>query len=297
MRQFFSRYANLPRLQLVCFTQASLHRRQFQINMRNHRKIIVVDGIIGYTGGMNFYDVYRDRPHHPATHDYHFRVAGPAVLELQYSFLRDWYYMTDESPEKLLAPEFFPKTEPAGATPVRLLNNGPTIEESDVLLDALFAAISGAQRQILIVTPYFIPPPELQRALRCAALRGVEVKVLVPSINNHFYVGYASQALYDGLLESGVRIFELPPPFLHAKALLVDDCIALIGSANLDMRSLRLNYENSLVVLDEKFAAQLKHILLNDFAIGQELQLADWRTRPLHRRLVENFCSLLSPIT
>ncbi len=296
MHGFFRRYACHPRLHMVGFTQANLHKRQFQINLRNHRKILVVDGRVGYTGGMNFYDVYRPHGSTPPTHDYHFRIEGPAVLELQYSFLRDWYYMTDEAPETLLAPEHFPPSAAVGQTPVRLLNNGPTLTESDALLDALFAAISGARRQVLIVTPYFVPPPDIQRALRCAALRGVEIKVLVPSINNHAYVGFASRALYDGLLEAGVRIYEQPPPFLHAKALLVDDCIAFIGSANLDARSLRLNYENSLVVLDERFGSELKHIVLNDFALGHEIQLAHWRTRPLRERLTENFCSLLSPV-
>jgi cardiolipin synthase len=295
-RGFFRRYRRRSHLQVVGFTQANLHKRQFQINLRNHRKILVVDGAIAYTGGMNFYDVYRADGRTPPTHDYHFRVEGPAVLELQYSFLRDWYYMTDESPEKLLAPEHFPPTATAGQTALRLLNNGPTAAESDALLDALFAAISGARRQVLIVTPYFVPPPELQRALRCAALRGVEVKVVVPRDNNHAYVGYASRALYDGLLEAGVRIFEQPPPFLHAKAVLVDDAIAFIGSANLDARSLRLNYEDSLVVLDEAFGSEMKHVMLNDFALGHEILLAQWRTRPLRQRLVENFCSLLSPI-
>ncbi|MFZ4395941.1 MAG: cardiolipin synthase [Kiritimatiellia bacterium] len=296
MHRFFRRYARLPRLQIVGFSQANLYKRQFQINLRNHRKILVVDGSTGYTGGINFYDVYRPSDNTLPTHDYHFRVTGPIVLELQYTFLRDWYYMTDEAPEKLLAPEFFPKTLPAGQTPMRLLNNGPTATESDNLLDAIFAAISGARRQVLIVTPYFVPPPEIQRALRCAALRGVEVKVLVPSCNNHRYVGYASQALYDNLLESGVRIFEQPPPFLHAKALLVDDCIAIIGSANLDARSLRLNYESDLVVLDERFGSVIKRVMLNDFALGHEVLLANWRTRPLCQRLTENLCSLLSPI-
>jgi cardiolipin synthase len=296
LRGFFRRYARLPRLRVVGFSQANLHKRQFQLNLRNHRKILVVDGAVGYTGGMNFYDVYQPHGHALPTHDYHFRVEGPAVLELQYSFLRDWYYMTDESPETLLAPGYFPRTAAVGRTPVRLLNNGPTVTECDALLDAIFAAISGARRQVLIVSPYFVPPPELQRALRCAALRGVDVKVLVPGVNNHFYVGYASQALYDGLLESGVRIFEQPPPFLHAKAMLVDDCIAFIGSANLDTRSLRLNYEDNLVVLDEPFGSALKRVMLNDFALGHEILLVNWRLRPLRLRLTENFCSLLSPI-
>ncbi len=296
LRGFFRTYANRPHLRVIGFSQVNLFKRQFQINLRNHRKILVVDGVVGYTGGINFYDVYRQHRHQQPTHDYHFRVEGPATLELQYSFLRDWYYMTDESPETLLSPEYFPPTPAVGGIPVRLLTNGPTAAESDTLLDALFATITGARRQVLIVTPYFVPPPEIQRALRCAALRGVDVQVLVPAVNNHAYVGHASRALYDDLLLAGVRIFELPSPFLHAKAMLVDDAIALIGSANLDTRSLRLNYENSLLVLDERFGVALKRVLTGDFARSHEVLLAAWRLRPLRRRLVENFCSLLSPI-
>lgn len=295
-RGFFRRYAHVRGLRMLGFTQANPLKRQFQINLRNHRKILVVDGATGYIGGMNFYDVYRDRPGHAAIHDYHFRVNGPAVLELQYAFLRDWYYMSDESPEELLAPEYFPQTAPAGPTTLRLLNNGPTIAESRSLLDALFAALTTARRQALIVTPYFVPPEELRQALRAAALRGVEVKILVPAINNHFYVGLASRALYDELLESGVRIFELPPPFLHAKALLVDDSVAVIGSANIDMRSLRLNYETNLIAMDAHFAMALKRVVLDDLALAQEVTLAAWRARPAHRRIAENFCSLLSPV-
>jgi len=292
----FHHYANRPGLQIVRFTQANLLKHQFQLNLRNHRKILVVDGVTGFVGGMNFYDVYRARDGYQPTHDYHFRVAGPAVLELQYSFLRDWYYMTDEPPEQLLTPVYFPHTPAAGSMAMRLLNNGPTASESEALMDALFAVIMGARRQVLIVTPYFVPPPEIRRALRTAALQGVDVKVLVPAVNNHRSVQFASRALYDELLGAGVRIFEQPPPFLHAKALLVDDGIALIGSANFDMRSFRLNYETGLIIFDRLFTTELKRVVLDDFARGNEITLPGWRQRPLIHRLVENFCSLLSPV-
>jgi cardiolipin synthase len=295
-RRFFRKYAKRPNMKIVGFTQVHLFRRQFQLNLRNHRKILVVDGRIGFTGGMNFYDAYRATPGRHATHDYHFQIEGPTVLELQYSFLRDWYYMTDEPAERLLDPAHFPCPDRAGNTPIRLLNSGPTTAECETLPDALFAAITGARRQVLIVTPYFVPPEDLQRALRCAALRGVDVKVLLPARNNHAYVGYASRALYEGLLESGVRVFELPSPFLHAKSMLVDDVIAFVGSANFDARSLRLNYETSLVVMDERFVSELKRVVLADLAQADEVPLAVWRRRPVHQRILESFCSLLSPV-
>jgi len=296
LRGFFRHYSGHPNFWIVPFTQANFLKNQFQLNLRNHRKILVVDGVIGYTGGMNFYDVYLARPNHEPTHDYHFRVEGPAVMELQYSFLRDWFYMTDEDPRKLLAPCFFPPPTTTGHAPVRLLNNGPTASESETLMDAWFEAIVCARRQVLIVSPYFVPPNEIRRALRTAAMRGVDIKILVPAKSNHPHVDHASHALYESLLDSGVRIFELPPPMLHGKALLVDDGISFVGSANVDSRSLRLNYETNLVVLDETFTATMKQIVLADFARANEIEPAAWRARPIHRKIIENFCALMSPV-
>jgi cardiolipin synthase len=271
-------------------------KRKFQLNLRNHRKILVIDGTLAFTGGVNFHDVYLPRGGRPGTLDYHFRVSGPAVLELQYTFLRDWYYMTDQPAEKLLAGCFFPAPVPAGSMAVRLQNSGPTREETAAALDTFFAALNLARRQVLIVTPYFVPPEPLVLALRQAAFRGVEVKVLVPSVNNHPTLQLASQALYATLLVSGVRIFEREPPFIHAKAAVIDDGVAIIGSANFDPRSLFLNYETNLVVFDRAFAARLKSAILVDLACAHEVSYAKWRRRSLLRKLAENFFNLFHPI-
>ena len=243
MHGLFRRYAHAPRLQIVAFTQANLHKRQFQINLRNHRKILVVDGAVGFTGGMNFYDVYRERDQTPPTHDYHFRVEGPAVLELQYSFLCDWYYMTDEAPEKLLAPAYFPPTAAAGQTPVRLLNNGPTITESDALLDALFAAITGARRQVLIITPYFVPDEALTKGFVIACHRGIDVRILVPDRSNHPLTDMAGSRSMRDIEAAGGTILRYTEGMVHAKALIMDGSMAMAGSANMDLRSFFLNCE------------------------------------------------------
>ena len=179
---------------------------------------------------------------------------------------------------------------------VRLLNSGPTREETAAAMHGFFAALNLARRQVLIVTPYFVPPEALILALRQAAFRGVEVKVLVPSVNNHPTLQFASQALYAELLVSGVRIFERAPPFIHAKAAVIDDVVAIIGSANFDPRSLFLNYETNLVVFDESCAARVKAAVLNDLSQAVEVHYADWRRRPLWRKLVENFFNLFHPI-
>ena len=296
MRLFFWRRRKVPNLTLVGFSQANVLKRKFQINLRNHRKILVIDGTLAFTGGINFHDVYLPRDGQPGTIDYHFRVRGPAVLELQYTFLRDWYYMTDEPAGKLLAGCFFPVPAEAGSMIARLQNSGPTREETAAALDTFFAAINLARKQVLIVTPYFVPPEPLILALRQAAFRGVEVKILAPSCNNHPTLKLASQALYATLLVSGVRIFEREPPFIHAKAAIIDDGTAIIGSANFDPRSLFLNYETNLVVFDEAFAAQLKAAVLSDIASSREITYSEWRRRPLASKLAENFFNLFHPI-
>ncbi len=291
---FFRRYRQISNLQVVGFTQVNPIKRQFQINLRNHRKLAVIDGLTGFIGGMNLHDGHA--PHDPrkTIRDYHFRVDGPITHELQFTFLRDWYYMTDEDAAELLQPDHFPIREFAGTMPMRILNAGPTAE-SETLNDACFAALTGARRQILLVTPYLLPPDEILRALRAAALRGVDVRILVPARGNHPAVAYASQAIYAQLLTAGVRLFLRRPPFMHAKALLVDERLAIIGSANMDNRSLRMNYETNLAVLHEGFAAALKQIVLNDFAHSDELDLTTWQRRPATQQLVEGFFNLMSP--
>lgn len=296
LRLFFWRHRHVPNLQLIGFSQANMLKRKFQLNLRNHRKLLVVDGTLAFTGGVNFHDVYLPHGDRPGTIDYHFRIRGPVVLELQYTFLRDWYYMTDTAPEKLLVPCFFPLPEHVGSSAVRLQNSGPTRDETGAALNTFFAAINLAKRHILIVTPYFVPPEPLILALRQAAFRGVEVKVLVPSVNNHPTLQLASQALYSSLLTSGVRIFEREPPFLHAKAFLVDDAAAIIGSANIDPRSLFLNYETNLIVFDPAFSARLKGAILDDLSHAREILYAEWRRRPKIRQFAENFFNLFHPI-
>lgn len=289
----FHAYNRIPNLRCVGFTQANLIKRQFQINLRNHRKIMVVDGQVGFLGGANFHDVYL--PQKGAVREYHFRIRGPAVLELQYTFLRDWFYMCDEKAHALLTPEHFPHIAAAGETPLRLLNASPTANEQP-LIDTLFAMLAVARKQVLVATPYFVLSEDLRRAFRAAALRGVDVKVLLPAINNHPVVAWAARASFEELLLSGVRLFLRRPPFIHAKALVIDDRIALIGSANLDSRSLRLNYETNFVSFDADLAARLKRVMLHDFACADEVTLAAWRVRPLYARYLENFFNLMSPV-
>lgn len=292
----FARYRRTPNFRIAGWTQANPLKRQFQINLRNHRKVMIVDGTRAFTGGINIHDRSRTFDGIPSIRDYHFALSGPVVQELQFTFMRDWYFTTDENPGNLLQEVYFPPIRPAGNALVRMVNDGPDMEGREPISDTFFLALGLARRQILAVTPYFVPPNDILQAFRAAALRGVDVRLVVPLHNNHFYAGLAGCALYDELLYAGVRIYERRPPFMHAKALIVDDEIAFVGTANLDFRSLRLNYETNLLVFDNPFLGQLKRIVLEDIAMSSELTLQSWRARPQWRKVTENLAFLMTPI-
>jgi cardiolipin synthase len=292
LRFFFWRYRRVPNLHLVGFSQANVFKRKFQFSLRNHRKITVIDGKVAFTGGLNFHDVYLSDGRRPGVIDYHFRVQGPVVSELQYTFLRDWFYMTEDTAESLLCAKHFPRHERAGEMVACLQNSSPTSDEMHASLNAFFAASNMAQKQILIVTPYLVPPAALVLALQQAAFRGVDVKILVPAVNNHPTIRYASQALYTRLLMAGVRIFERRAPFIHAKAMVIDGEVAFVGSANMDSRSLILNYETNLAVFDTTFVERLRLVMQDDFDQADEMDYAQWRLRSKTRRLIENFFNL-----
>jgi len=293
---FFRKYRHIPNLQMVGWTQANFLKRQFQFNLRNHRKVLVVDGREAFFGGINLHDDHRTLNGRPPIRDYHFAARGPIVQELQYSFMRDWYFMTDEDPEVLLTEVHFPRLASEGNAMIRLVNSGPTVTEMEVIADVFFMALTAAHKQILAVTPYFVPSHDIVQALRAAALRGVDVRLIVPGESNHVYAGLAGRALYDDLLDTGVRIFERRPPFMHAKALIVDDAVALVGTANMDVRSLRWNYETNVAVYDDTFINNLKAIVLDEIRQSDEIDLADWRARPVRQRIKENLSYLVMPI-
>ena len=291
----FHKVRKIPNFKIAGWTQANLLKRQFQINLRNHRKTLVVDGKKGFFGGINLMDDHITRPGQPPIRDYHFEAEGPIVQELQYSFLRDWYFITEESSEMLLTEEYFPHAEPAGNITARLISSGPSTVE-DVAVETFFNSIVLAQKKILAVTPYFVPPADILRALRSAALRGVDVQLVVPKKNNHRYAGYASRALYEELLLAGVQIFERRPPFMHAKALIIDGEFALVGTANIDVRSLHLNYETCMAVYSTDFVDAMKCIIHEDINSSDEVLLSNWQSRPTRCRLLENLASLMTPI-
>lgn len=291
----FRKYKNIPNMHIAGWTQVSLLKRQFQLNLRNHRKAMIVDGKHAFMGGINIHDENTTRTNRPPIRDYHVEVTGPIIQELQYAFMKDWHFITKENSETILKPVYFPTVKTSGDATAAIITGGPT-HDLQPITEVFFMAITSAEKQLLIVTPYFVPTPDILRALRSAAIRGVDIRLIIPKDNNHIYAGWATRALYEELLKAGVKIFERTGAFIHAKAMLVDDKIAFVGTANWDVRSLRLNYETIMAIHNEAFANSLKRIILDDEAQSTEVDLATWQTRPKIHRLIENACSLMTPV-
>lgn len=277
-------------------SQANPLKGRFQINLRNHRKVAVVDGEVAFTGGINVGNDNLSRSTDGAPiRDYHCRLQGPAVADLQLQFLQDWYYATKEPLEHMIRSHMFPRLEEAGSALVKVVPGGP-VRHGQNLDDAFFASITAAERSIKITTPYFVPDEPIVEAIRSAALKGVEVDLVVPEKNNHWYTGAAARSLYGPLLQVGVRIYERRPPFMHAKALVIDELVALVGSANLDYRSLHLNFETNLQVADDDFVPTLSRQIDREIGDSVPVTRETHDNRPVSRRLVQNFCFLFQPL-
>jgi len=263
------------------------------INLRNHRKLLIVDGAVAFTGGMNIRSRHcvRQTAVQEATRDLHFRVQGPVVASLQRIFLEDWHFVSGQLVED---PRFFPPLEPCGSAVVRAIGDGPD-REFRKLEWIVMGALSSARSRVRIMTPYFIPDRPMIVALTTAALRGVEISLVLPGHNNLPFVAWASRASYWELLKNGIRIYEQQAPFNHAKLLQIDDCWTLIGSANLDTRSLRLNFELNLSVYDLPFAAAINRYF--ELALSQScpVTLTQVDSRPLLIRLRDGVARLFSP--
>ncbi len=283
-------------VQVQSITQANPLKGRFQVNLRNHRKVAVVDGREAFVGGMNFQEKHDGRfTEGEPVRDYHVRMEGPAVSDLQFQFVEDWVFASGESPDRLLNERCFPELEEAGEALVQVVPGGPEAEGRG-LSDAFFGAVTSARKSILAATPYFVPDEPLFQAFRYAALRGVEVRLVLPGRSNHRYAEYAARSLYEDLLRAGVRIYEREPPFMHAKALVVDDVYAVLGSANLDHRSLHLNFETNIEVGDPDFAGRVRRQVESEIERSREVRLDEHLARPLPRRLAENFCYLFQPV-
>ncbi len=266
------------------FMPPRLFPPNLSLNCRNHRKILVVDGQWGFMGGMNL----GGREVGDRMSDMHFLLQGPIVLQLAHTFAEDWIFASHET---LTAPALQP---PVGECTCRVITGGPD-EDLDKLLLVILGALASASRRVQIMTPYFIPPPELVAALEATALRGVEVSLVLPERSNLRYVDWATQHWLPALIARGVRVHLQKPPFSHAKLLVVDGEYAQIGSVNVDTRSLRLNFEIAVEVYGAAFCGQLSVLIERHERASPALTPQTLPDRSSVQRVRDALCWLVSP--
>jgi len=261
-------------------------------NLRNHRKVLVVDGKRGFTGGMNIREgnYLQLETKHPIR-DLHFEVQGPVVEHLRETFAVDWEFATQEHLEDS---RWFPQIEPAGDTLARGISEGPD-EDFDKMRLSILGAIACARDRVTVMTPYFLPDTTIASALNVAARRGVDVDVILPKENNLVLVGWAAMANLQQFFESGLRVWLSPPPFDHSKLLLVDGIWTLFGSTNWDARSLRLNFEFNVECYDRPLAERLGEYTQQVIDRSERLTKEAWHTRSLPVRLRDGVARLFSP--
>ncbi len=261
-------------------------------NLRNHRKLLVIDGHTGFTGGINIRENNLvQRAQADTVQDVHFMLRGPVVAHLQDAFADDWRFTTGED---LSGPCWFPALDTAGPVIARGICDGPD-EDFDRMAKTLLGALACAHRSIRIATPYFLPNPTLISALNTAAMRGVSVDILIPRVNNLRTVGWAMAAQLWQVLEWDCRVWLSPPPFDHTKLLLVDDEWSLIGSANWDPRSLRLNFEFNVECYCPHLAATLRQLFERKRAKAERVRLHDMDSRSLPVRIRDGVARLFTP--
>lgn len=265
--------------------------KPWNINLRNHRKILIVDNRIGFTGGLNISEDFLNRKGN-RWRDTHMMIEGPAVTQLQWVFCEDWYFATGED---LFNPDYFPPVASSGDYIAQVVPGGPDQSE-EAIQRIFFTAISEAKKSVYITTPYFIPDLTVYIALQTAALRGVDVRLLLPFKSDHPFVLLAARSYYEDLLKSGARIFEYIPGILHAKMLIVDDQFVVLGSANVDIRSFSYSFELNVQVYSNKFTEIAEKVFLEDLENSRELSQDEFCKRPSHTEFAENFCRLFSSL-
>jgi cardiolipin synthase len=264
-----------------------------RLDLRNHRKLVVIDNAIGYTGSSNIADPeFTPKPKYAPWVDAMVRIEGPITRDLQILFAEDWYLDTQEPLDELLD-EAPPAADPG--VPAQLAATGPT-SFTEALRHLTQVSLHAAREELIMTTPYFVPDEATATALETAASRGIETSLVVPARNDSPLVAAASRSHYEPLLESGVRIYEFQPGLLHAKTLTIDRNVAIIGTANMDRRSFELNFEITLAVYHSDFASQLRFLQRSYIAESQELTSERWSRRGLTTRLWHNTAGMVSPL-
>lgn len=284
-------------IEAYSFLHVKFPRFTSKVNYRNHRKIGVIDGRIGFIGGMNVADRYvlgieRGNGKRERWRDTHFRIEGSGVAGLQASFLSDWSATTKQA---VGGPAYFPAPERLTDNVMQIVPSGP-LGKWRTLLQAVEYAVSRAAQRVWIETPYYLPSETLNAALQEAALAGIDVRLMLPERSDSRVVDLASHSYLDDMVQAGVKIAFYTPGFLHSKLLLIDDDLAVVGSANMDFRSFEHNFEVNAFVYDRAFNARLAAIYETDLGDCRRVTPGDWFRRPRTRRWAESFMRIFSPL-
>ena len=279
--------------ELAFFSPILPRLKRWRPNLRNHRKILVVDGLTGFTGGLNIGDEYQGRtPRLAPWRDTHLRIEGPAVRSLQEIFVEDWLFAARED---LADVDYFPESPSMGSDLIQVIGSGPDYGHA-AIHRVFFAAVNEAREKVYITTPYFVPDPGMLMALKAASWRGLDVRILLPGASDMPLVQWAGRSYYIELLEAGVKLYEHHPGILHAKTMVVDGNWSTVGSANMDIRSFQLNFEVNVLVWGSEFADCMEKIFLTDLEESRRIFLDEIERRTIPVRMAEGLARTLSPV-
>lgn len=280
-------------VEIYPFMEVRFPRLTSQVNFRNHRKIVIVDGKIGFTGGINIADRYIEGIKKIGPwRDVHLQLEGDAVACLQVVFAADWYFVINEN---LNGQKYFPPFTDQPGTAVQVSASGPD-SDWESIGQAFFAAIANARKRVYISTPYLMPPPNIVSALKTAALSNVDVRIVIPDKSDAVIPRWCSFSYVEDLMEAGIRIYFYKTGFIHSKYIIVDDVFSSVGTTNLDFRSLETNFEVNAFIYDEAFTSQLAKTFFTDLENSREITMDEWQQRPWHKKLRESLAHIFSPM-
>ncbi|MCQ2207561.1 MAG: cardiolipin synthase [Paludibacteraceae bacterium] len=294
MRKSSVREMRASGIEIYCFLKVGLPAINSKVNYRNHRKIVVIDGEIGYTGGMNVADRYVMGSKWGEWRDTHLRIEGEAVHGLQRVFLSDWYFVS----QTLLSDDdlYYPTpSEPNGNSLIQVVSSSPD-SEWESIMQTFFMAIAQARDYIYLQTPYFLPNQTIVNALQCAALGGVDVRIIIPRHSDASFALKSSMTYIDEMLNAGVKVYFFEDGFIHSKTIVIDDNLSTVGTANMDFRSFEQNFEINTWIYDPEFAQTMKSIFLKDQERSTQINLEEWRNRPRLEKFGESWARLFSPL-
>ncbi|TAJ06813.1 cardiolipin synthase [Marinilabiliaceae bacterium JC017] len=280
-------------IEIESFLQVRFPLFTSKVNYRNHRKIIIVDGQIGFLGGINVADRYiKGDKSYGIWRDMHLKLQGDAVSALQTVFLTDWYFV---SQEEITDPRYFSSQKPVSDKLVQITASGPDSDHPAIMM-GFFQAITSAQDYVYVATPYFMPSESILLALKTAAMGGVDVRIIIPEKSDAYITLYCSRSYIKEMIESGVKFYFYQKGFLHSKMLVIDDIVASIGSTNMDFRSFEQNFEVNAFVFDEEIAVDVRKTFIHDLKDSRQINMAEWKKRPKTKKMKESFARLFSPL-